>query len=259
MPHKTKSLVALIALSTHAALALASNAVGGLGPYRVSFEALAAVDAEYSPRSVITITNRFLKEPVSRELSSFTPGCGDVPAIAALSEQYIALCGHLGGRHYTYRLLRVGGAGLESASLDTFDKASPLVFNSNGALETLVLRRDKLPGKVVGPIYFPYVYVLRSDPSSFGFFPIYGEPVKSTYLNFYNRTFQSTSSSQSLPALLAALLATQDKQFICGEVKNLKNNWSGSPGEVAPFDEVLQFWGRELPKLGYPTFDFNHC
>lgn len=241
-------------------VSFASNAVDGLGPYQVHFEALpTSADAEYVPRSVITVTRTLHQDTVSRELSFFTPGCGDVPAVSAHGGTYVALCGHLGGRHYTYRLFRLGGAGLESVTLDAFDRAFPLSDSPGGGVETMVLRRDELPGANMGPIYLPHMYRLRLDPSSFGFAPIYGAAVKSRYMDYYARTLEQTEWSQSFPALVAALMATEDPALICGEVKKLKRGWRGAAGEAPSFDDTLQKWSKQLPTLGYPTFDFTIC
>ncbi len=236
---------------------------GTLGVYNIAFQRISSANlpgaGDINPQSELTIAVG--NEPVLllRELTSFEPGCGAVPAISAVGKTYLVLCGHLGGRHYTYRVLRVGGGGVESATLDAFDRAAPLTTDTQGSIATLVLRRDEFPGSLTGPVYFPFVYALRSDRSRFGFEPVFGDPFKAQYLAFYTQTLAAGNRSEALPALLSALLATRDAEVICREVKKLVASAQyGSVGLNRPA-ATLRLWSERLTAVGYPSFDLSGC
>lgn len=263
MPHSIPRVAALLALALTSSLAVAAENSARLGPYQVRFDPVPpqdqAVDSEYASRSVVTITRASTAEVWTKEWSAFEPGCGAIPAVSSVGDRYLALCGHLGGRHYTYRLMRIGGGGTESATLDAFDQASPLIADAHGAITTLVLRRDVFPGELVGPIYFPYVYAVRSDASTFGFEPVFGANVKAQYMSFYDWTLANKDRSEFLPVLLASLVATQDKAVICRGVKELKKQEREKNGKTDTLDKALRTWSARLPTIGYPKFNLNHC
>ena len=258
-----RRIAALIALAAGAPLSGTAGTSAQLGGYRIQFKTQSqersTKAAELMPQSVIEITRAGSGAPIYKEQSLLEPGCGKVPAAALVTDQYVALCGHLGGRHYTHRVFRIGSAGPESATLDAFDDPAPMKADARGVLTALVARRDQFPGELVGPLYFPYVYALRADDSTFGFVPTFGLGVKQQYLDYYSGIRASQDLSQFLPVLLAALIATQDPELICQEVQQWRRDQLEAKGNTNAFDSAIRHWVAKLPVVGYPAFDLTRC
>ena len=263
MPAKSGfALLVALTLISPATAALA-NGDAALEGYRIRFEAnhLEGKDADSddAPRSTIRIVRAIDDATVYLERSPLIPGCGRVPAVATLGRGRVALCGHLGGRHYTYRVFRAGQSGPEGTSLDTFDQAEPLSIDDAGRVTTLVGRRDQFPGELVGPLYFPYVYALHEDPSSFGFVPTFDLSAKSRYLDFYAWMKANQDPAQFLPVMLAALIATQDRASICREIKAWRKGGLQKRHDMKSVDGAIRYWSARLPEIGYPKFNLNAC
>ncbi|WP_343629926.1 hypothetical protein [Roseateles sp.] len=242
-----------------------AETVGKLGEYEVRFAPWRAkgerMSGDFVPRAVIQVTRGRTggRDEILKELSPLEPGCGEVPALASLADRYVVLCGHLGGRHFTYRVFRLGAGGLESTALDAFDQASPLVIDAQDRITTLVTRRDQFPSELKGPLYFPFVYALHADESGMGFAPAFDEAARPQYLQFYEWTKANKNLSQFLPVMLAALVASRDQKAICREIKEWGTGEQQKRGRTVPVDRVIDDWAKRLPSIGYPHFDFNSC
>lgn len=266
MFHTMTGLARMCALST-----LAAGATGAafaateieLDGHRIRFERtgvdIASAALESMPSSLITVTRIGGSSPIYTERSSLIPGCEGVPTISLIAGRYAALCGHLGGRHYTYRVFRIGGSGPEVATLDAFDVAAPLLVDGQGGIMTRVARRDQFPGELVGPVYFPYVYALHADASTFGFAPTFGEGAKRHYVHVYAWHKANDGLALMLPAMLAALMATQDRALICKEVAQWKSGTAANGGDVVALENTIRQWSAKLPAIGYPAFDVTRC
>lgn len=236
-----------------------------LGQYEISFAprrlAGEKVPEDVAPKSEIRVTRVRSggRDEILKESSSLDAGCGGVPAMGSIGDRYVVLCGHLGGRHYTYRVFRIGASGLESATLDTFDQAAPFEVDAKGRLTTLVTRRDQFPRELVGPFYFPVVYALHADESSFGFLPDFGETARPQYMKFYAWVRENKAVSQFLPVMLAALTAAQDRGATCREIKEWRSAELRKQGSADGFDSAIREWSRKLPSIGYPRFDSDTC
>ena len=106
---------------------------------------------------------------VWQENTPLQPGCGTVAAVTVLNDIYVALCGHLGGRHHTQKIIFMQGNSPSMVNLDQFDSPSAVRVERDGSLAIDVLRRDRFPGELTGPHYFPTVYRLHHDDATFGF------------------------------------------------------------------------------------------
>ena len=237
-----------------------ANPSVALGMYRFSFDKYRTGDgSDYVPRSVVKIVRSYDRVAVFHEYSPLDPGCGKVSAISVLLDEYVVLCGHLGGRHYTYKVFRETGSGPSSATLDAFDDVAPLVVGQDGSITTLVARRDMFPEQLHGPYYFPHVYALRADGSSFGFSAVFGGSVRSQYESYYRWILEHQDPLEYLPVAVAALVATQDKGFICPEMKRLKDAGSVKSDKEQDVGAAIRGWVGRLPSIGYPSFDLDIC
>ena len=198
---------------------------------------------------------------VWQENTPLRPGCGAIPAVTLLSDQFVALCGHLGGRHYTQRIMLLEGNTPGMASVDQYDAPSPVRVEGDGALAIDVVRRDLFPGELTGPHYFPTVYRLHRDAVTFGFVPSFDAASAGRYWQHYRATRQAAPAAAVLPELLASLLAAQSgKQSICGELDAIAAELQGSVAPQGPGARTLMLdWLRKLPASGYPAFDGQAC
>lgn len=179
------------------------------------------------------------------------PGCGAVPAVYAIDDTLVALCGHLGGRHYTQTVIRIDQP-LNVASIDQHDGAQRLQAGPDGMPQTAVLARDFFAGELTGPHYFPRVYRLRRDNATFGWQPVFDSAAAPLYLRSYrDERAMATTLAEQLPQALAALVASGDNATICRELATLQ----AAPGIPA----LLATWLRRLPEIGYPAFDLRQC
>ncbi|SDL97212.1 hypothetical protein SAMN05216517_102558 [Janthinobacterium sp. OK676] len=198
---------------------------------------------------------------VWQENTPLRPGCGNVAAVTAINDRYMALCGHLGGRHYTQKIIFTQGSSLSMASVDQYDSPSPVRVERNGSLAIDVLRRDLFPGELTGPHYFPTVYRLRHDDAMFGFLPSFDGDVAERYWLHYRATRQAAPAAEVLPELLASLLAAQSgKQSICAELDTLAADLQqGRQYDAQGARTLMRTWLHKLPAVGYPAFDTQAC
>ena len=198
---------------------------------------------------------------VRQENTPLRPGCGDVAAVTAINDSFVALCGHLGGRHYTQRIILLEGNTPGMASVDQYDAPSPVRVEGDGALAIDVVRRDLFPGELTGPHYFPTVYRLHRDAVTFGFVPSFDAASAGRYWQHYHATRQAAPAAAVLPELLASLLAAQSgKQSICGELDAIASELQGGVARQGPGARALMLdWLRKLPAAGYPPFDGQAC
>lgn len=209
----------------------------------------------------IRITRAGDEALVWQENTPLQPGCGAIPAITVLNDSFVALCGHLGGRHYTQSIILLQGNTPGMASVDQYDAPSPVRVEGDGALAIDVVRRDLFPGELTGPHYFPTVYRLHRDAVTFGFVPSFDAASAGRYWQHYHATRQTAPAAAVLPELLASLLAAQSgKQPICGELDAIARELQGGGAPQGPGARALMLdWLRKLPAAGYPAFDGQAC
>lgn len=165
--------VTMMAGSVQAQTPTAATSVD-LEGYRFRFESqpaeVLARPPELAPRSLISVhvLRERGEELVLSKASQMEPGCRELPAITLIANRYVAVCGHLGGRHYMYTLFRIGADGPLGAMLDAYDDPPRLTIDAKGGITARIARRDMLPG-VVGPVYLPFTYRLEDDDATFGF------------------------------------------------------------------------------------------
>ena len=199
---------------------------------------------------------------VWQENTPLRPGCGAIPAVTLLSDQFVALCGHLGGRHYTQKIILMQGNTPGMVSVDQFDTPSPVRVEGDGTLALDVLRRDLFPGELTGPHYFHTVYRLQRDAATFGFVPSFEAESAERYWQQYRATRQAAPAAAVLPELLASLLAAQSgKQPICGELAAIAADLQhgGQIPDAQGARTLMLGWLHKLPAIGYPAFNMQAC
>ncbi|WFR78745.1 hypothetical protein P9875_24055 [Janthinobacterium rivuli] len=198
---------------------------------------------------------------VWQENTPLRPDCGVVAAVTAINDRFVAVCGHLGGRHYTQKIIFMQGNALSMVSVDQYDSPSPVRVERNGSLAIDVQRRDRFPGELTGPHYFPTVYRLHHDDATFGFVPSFDGDAAERYWQHYRATRQAAPAAAVLPELLASLLAAQaGKQSICAELDTLTVDLQqGQQHDAQGARTLMRTWLHKLPAIGYPAFDTQAC
>lgn len=256
-----KSFMSLLVLNAGLVCAAPSDSNKvELDGYQFNFELNKEIDKniDVEKQSRILVTRGNVKTPILFENTNLIPGCGKNPALQKLGNNYVAACGNLGGRHYTYKIFRIAASGLESATLDAFDNANELTVEADGSLSILVTLRDQFPGELNGPAYFPYVYKLVANNVTFGFERQFGADAKKQYENYYSWLKSSNKNDpNSLPLKIAALIATQDKEFVCHEINAIRKG--GDVKDSETLEKALDHWIKALPKIGYPLFNLKDC
>ncbi|MCA1861147.1 hypothetical protein LE191_13625 [Janthinobacterium sp. HSC-3S05] len=198
---------------------------------------------------------------VWQENTPLRPDCGVVAAVTAINDRFVAVCGHLGGRHYTQKIILLQGGSPAMVSVDQYDSPSAVRVERNGSLAIDVLRRDRFPGELTGPHYFPTVYRLHHDDATFGFVPSFDGDAAERYWQHYRATRQVAPAAAVLPELLASLLAAQaGKQSICAELDTLATDLQQERQHDAQGARTLmRTWLHKLPAIGYPAFDTQAC
>ena len=197
-----------------------------------------------------------------QENTPLQPGCGAIAAITVLNDHYVALCGHLGGRHYTQKIIFMQGNSPAMVSVDQFDSPSAVRVERDGSLAVDVLRRDRFPGELTGPHYFPTVYRLHHDDATFGFVPNFDGEAAERYWQHYRATRQAAPAAGVLPELLASLLAAQaGTQPICTELATLAAHLQrdSQPHDAQGARTLMRTWLHKLSSIGYPRFDAPAC
>ena len=126
------------------------------------------------------------------------------------------------------------------------------------------LRRDRFPGELTGPHYFPTVYRLHHDDATFGFIPSVDGDAAERYWQHYRATRQAAPAADVLPQLLASLLAVQaGKQSICTELAtlaaDLQQGQQYEQYDMQGARTLMRTWLHKLPSIGYPRFDAPAC
>ena len=198
---------------------------------------------------------------VWQENTALQPGCGAIPAVTRIDDSLVALCGHLGGRHYTQKIIFMHGNSPSMVTLDQYDAPSAVRMERDGSLAIDVLRRDLFPGELTGPHYFPTVYRLHRDAFAFGFLPSFDANAAERYWLHYRATRQAAPAAAVLPELLASLLAAQSgKQAICAELDTLAADLQqGRQHDAQGARTLMRTWLHKLPAIGYPAFDTQAC
>ncbi len=247
--------IAMVAWAAMASLpAAAQTNTGARGDYIYSYVErveTAAGDLQGETTGTISIARGTKDAVVYMEQTPLRPGCGAIPAIEWIGNDYAAFCGNLGGRHYTKKLFKLSPMPAPVAQLDYFDSPAKLVADADGKVRTLVLRRDIFGDKLTGPHYFPLVYTLASDGATTAFAVDFKKGAQYHYQGYFNQLKKERNPAAYFPEMLAALIATGDRDLICGELKKLKTPKSGLPD--------LQRWLEQLATAGYPRFDTRQC
>jgi hypothetical protein len=167
----------------------------------------------------------------------------------------VVLCGSISGRHQTLKVFLLGATGLRTTVLD-FENTKPNLKDTDGdgVYEAQVYRRLLFDDIGYQTTPYMFIYELYVDSSTFGFVPTYGQKKTRWYIDYYQSLLKAINkenlSVHAGPAV-AALVATEDKNVICRELKNLD-------AKGLSFTEVIKWRGR-LVSAGYPNFDFNTC
>ncbi|MED5594323.1 hypothetical protein [Janthinobacterium sp. P210006] len=210
----------------------------------------------------ISIVRAADQAPVWQENTALRPGCGAIAPVTAIHDSIVATCGHLGGRHYTQKIIALQGNVPLMASVDQFDAPSPVRMERDGSLAVDVVRRDLFPGELTGPHYFLTVYRLRHDGATFGFVPSFDGEAAERYWRHYRATRQAAPAAAVLPELLASLLAAQAGQpAICAELAMIAAELQrdGQPRAAQGAHTAMLAWLDKLPAIGYPRFDALAC
>ncbi len=227
---------------------------GHLFTFEKSLNRDRSIDSEYL--STISVKRNGSNAEIYKQVSTLLPGCESISKLQKLEENLVAICGHLGGRHYTYKFYRVGASGPEVATLDAFDVAPQIAHHkSDGTVSLLVILRDRF-SDITGPVYFPYVYKLHRDESAFGFYLDYSASSREQYEKFY-ATIKTKNDTSYLPVKIATLMAIQDKSFVCRELNEIAKNGEGK--NHGSLQNSIEKWMEKLPSIGYPTFNLNDC
>ena len=157
---------------------------------------------------------------VWQENTPLRPGCGNVAAVTAINDRYMALCGHLGGRHYTQKIIFTQDNSLSMVSVDQYDSPGPVRVEPNGSLAIDVLRRDLFPGELTGPHYFHTVYRLRHDDATFGFVPSFDGDAAERYWLHYRVTRQAAPAAECCQKCACCWRPVR-QQSICAELDTL--------------------------------------
>ncbi|AVR94982.1 hypothetical protein [Pseudoduganella armeniaca] len=233
--------------------AAAHNAVlthaGHTFSYQESLET-AEGDLQGEVIGVIHVTREDGLVSIYQEKTALRPGCGDEPGAEYVGGDFVALCGHLGGRHYTKTLFRLTPEPAPVAQLDYYDNPAPIGIDRHGFLRTRVLRRDVFPG-VTGPVYFPFVYVLDGAADKPAFRRDFSVTARPLYLDYYEALKREGRPRVHYRAMAAALVAAADTVFACRELRALQ--------KALPASVDLPGWLRTLPRAGYPGFELAGC
>jgi hypothetical protein len=233
--------------------AAAQNAVlthaGHTFSYQESLET-AEGDLQGEVIGVIHVTREDGLVSIYQEKTALRPGCGDEPGAEYIGGDFVALCGHLGGRHYTKTLFRLTPEPAPVAQLDYFDSPAPIGIDRQGILRTRVLRRDVFPG-VTGPVYFPFVYALDGAADKPAFRRDFGAGARALYVDYYEALKREGQPRVHYRAMAAALVASGDKAWACRDLQSLQR--------ALPASVDLARWLRTLPRAGYPGLALKDC
>ena len=213
----------------------------------------------------ITIRDKKNKDTIYYESNSLQPDtCGQFPVISKKpfkSPSYkvlggdpnrdrwlVILCGSSAGRHTTLKIffndpsisLRTTSIHIEDTVPNFSDK------DGDGIYETRAYRRVLLEGEY-GTVPYLTIYELNVDSTIFGFVPVFGNKVVNSYFDYYARlkkSFNKEIASDYIGPMVAALLATQDKDKTCNETKILYS--------MGLAKKDLKEWAKRMEKLGYP-------
>jgi hypothetical protein len=212
------------------------------------------------------------KKIVYQEVTPLQPGlCDRFPAISKFplrlpsykllggdpkKERWlVTLCGSYSGRHKTMKVFFKDPISLKNTTLH-FEDTTPNLsdIDDDGFYEAQVYRRVFFNDVGYGVIHYLMVYKLNFDSSMFGFCPQFDSKIADKYFDYYlelKKSLKSEIISDYVGPMLAALLATQDKNKICTEIRIFIEN-----GVTI---KELQTWERRLTSVGYPGFNLSIC
>jgi hypothetical protein len=207
------------------------------------------------------------KFPVLSKLPFKVPN--HIPIEGDIQKWLVVVCGDYGGggRHVMLKIF-FKDLILKSTTLH-FESTTPNLsdIDGDGFYEAQVYRRVLFPETKSGLQSYLTVYKLRIDDTLFSFIPVFGPDLAKPYLDYYiwqketlNRRIKNEAMSDedkkiffnvNAGQILAALIATQDKQKICEEIKTFHT--------YGLSNQDLQAWTKRIKSLGYPDFDINTC
>jgi hypothetical protein len=212
------------------------------------------------------------KDLIYQEIMPFSPGmCSGFPPLSKLPIKLpgykmvsgdpekviwlVVLCGSITGRHQTMKIFLSTSVSLRSTFLH-FEDTSPNLsdIDGDGLYEAVVFHRVLFDDVGYGVVHYLTIYKLNIDSTIFGFCPQYDSRIAGKYFDYFlqlKRSLNREIISDYVGPMLAALLATKDRNRICGEIKTFRAN-----GLTI---KDLQTWEKRLKGLGYPSFDFNLC
>jgi hypothetical protein len=167
----------------------------------------------------------------------------------------VVLCGTSTGQHQMLKVFLNDPIYLMSTTLE-FEGTTPNLadIDGDGFYEAKVYRRILFDDIGYSRLTYLMVYKLNIDETLFGFSPVFGHGIAESYLEYFislKKQVEKAGLQDAAGPMLASLLATQDEDRICKELK--------SSGLSKLTIKDLQDWGRRLSYLGYPSFAFHKC
>lgn len=231
----------------------------------------------------ITINNRN-GENIYEEITGLDPRlgmCGRFPMLSKLplkvpgikestyeKKWLVVFCGSSAGHHQTLKIFirDLAFDQIKSATLDYGDTIPNLALNNKGSSYIAkVYRRILFPKSNSGLQNCLLFYKLHLDHNLFSFIPAFEKEITNLYSDNYRKQksvfeekigkqpFENTLAifNQNAGSMLSSLLATQDKTYICSELKTFITYGIKVDG--------LQRWIMEIGKIGYPEFNIDTC
>lgn len=165
------------------------------------------------------------------------------------------ICGGISSTHQFLKIYMNDPIGLNSTTLHFGDTPPNLSDrNGDGLYEAVVFRRVLLDNVAYSADRYMTVYQLNIDDTMFGFIPLFGKGAENLYLEYYKQlkeTRNPKANKDVVGAMLAALLASREKNAVCAELKYFKNSGLSII--------ELEKWKKKVTALGYPDFDFAGC
>ena len=224
---------------------------------------------EYVPSGKITVLDEG-KRIIYQELSPYAiDSCAAYPFLSTIRTSIpnykltspkrewslAVICGGISSTHQFLKIYMNDPIALNSTTLHFGDTPPNLADkNGDGLYEAVVFRRVLLDDVAYSADRYMTVYQLNIDDTMFGFIPLFGSGAEYLYLEYYKqlkKTKNSKANKEIVGVMLAALLATRDKDAICAEMKYFRNTGLSI--------NELEKWKKKVSSMGYPDFDFAVC
>ncbi len=171
---------------------------------------------------------------------------------------FVVFYGNNGGRSNTLKVFFRHNASLMSATLDFGDtKPNLLDTDKDGIYESQVFRRISIGDIVYGSGQYLVMYKLLCDFNTCGFAPVFDQSVSNSYRKYFDSLIAKISNrneyvdiNDDFGPILAALISTQNKEFIASQINNLQKMFKLTVKNILT-------WEKTLGNLGYPRYDFG--